>query len=192
MDTLRSTAHLQREAGDELFALLISSDNTREVVEFLKKLRAKKAGTTTFVVSDHFKVDTSDTAEVKISYIGDNFRDWTKGMAEDVSAGVKAPVIYHDLSKDSLDKDIISDLGGQEKATVTPAGIYQLMKQQGNGEAGILLNNGYANIFYVLIGGVLRAVGVHWLVVGWRVGANSVDVPGWSPDLFWQFCALIF
>ncbi|MBI5729092.1 MAG: hypothetical protein HY983_02540 [Candidatus Magasanikbacteria bacterium] len=38
MDTLRSTAHLQRELGDELFATLISSDNTAAVKQFAEEL----------------------------------------------------------------------------------------------------------------------------------------------------------
>jgi hypothetical protein len=38
MDTLRSAAHLQRELGDELFAALISSDNTKAVWELAEKL----------------------------------------------------------------------------------------------------------------------------------------------------------
>ncbi|MFA5128775.1 MAG: hypothetical protein WC445_02275 [Patescibacteria group bacterium] len=38
MDTLRSTAHLQREIGDELFSALVSSDNTEAVREFAETL----------------------------------------------------------------------------------------------------------------------------------------------------------
>lgn len=38
MDTLRSVAHLQREIGDDLFNLLVSSDNTEAVRQFAQKL----------------------------------------------------------------------------------------------------------------------------------------------------------
>lgn len=38
MDTLRSAAHLAREIGDELFAALVSSDNTTKVKEFAQSL----------------------------------------------------------------------------------------------------------------------------------------------------------
>lgn len=38
MDTLRSTAHLQREIGDELFAALVNSDNTATVRKFAETL----------------------------------------------------------------------------------------------------------------------------------------------------------
>ena len=38
MDTLRSVAHLQRELGDDLFNVLVSSDNTEAVRQFAQKL----------------------------------------------------------------------------------------------------------------------------------------------------------
>ncbi len=38
MDTLRSVAHLQREIGDELFAALVSPDNTAAVRKFAESL----------------------------------------------------------------------------------------------------------------------------------------------------------
>ena len=53
------------------------------------------------------------------------------------------------------------------------------MEKQGNkGEDGILLNNGYANIFYIKDqNGVLRPVGVYWCDDGWLVSAYSVGRP---------------
>ena len=56
------------------------------------------------------------------------------------------------------------------------------MAEQGNGEDGILLTNGYANIFYIRdIKGVFWAVGCGWDGGGWRVGAISVEDPrGWD------------
>ena len=38
MDTLRSVVHLQRELGDNLFNVLVSSDNTGAVRHFAEKL----------------------------------------------------------------------------------------------------------------------------------------------------------
>jgi hypothetical protein len=52
------------------------------------------------------------------------------------------------------------------------------MEKQKNGEGGVLLNNGYANIFYIRDQNrVLRAVGVNWHVDGWNVLADSVEHP---------------
>jgi len=59
--------------------------------------------------------------------------------------------------------------------------MFALMAEQGNGEDGILLTNGYANIFYIRdIKGVFWAVRCLWGGGGWRVGAGSVGSPdGW-------------
>ena len=51
MDTLRSTARLQREIGDILFDALVSSDNTDAVREFAKTL-VKDAMPTSFTVGN--------------------------------------------------------------------------------------------------------------------------------------------
>jgi len=52
------------------------------------------------------------------------------------------------------------------------------MKKQANGKAGVLLNNGYANIFYIRDqSGVLRAVFVSWRGVGCYVIAYVVSCP---------------
>ena len=52
------------------------------------------------------------------------------------------------------------------------------MAEQGNGEDGILLTNGYANIFYIRdIKGVFWAVGCYWGGDGWDVSADSVGAP---------------
>ncbi|MFA6275071.1 MAG: hypothetical protein WCX70_02925, partial [Candidatus Paceibacterota bacterium] len=50
-----------------------------------------------------------------------------------------------------------------------------------NGENGVLLNNGYANIFYIRDqAGVLRAVRVGWSDGGWYLSAYSALRPnGW-------------
>lgn len=41
MNTLRSAAHLQREIGDDLFSVLVSSDNTEVVRQFAQGLAEK-------------------------------------------------------------------------------------------------------------------------------------------------------
>ena len=52
------------------------------------------------------------------------------------------------------------------------------MSFQPNGELGVLLTNGWANIFYVLYAnGVLRALIVDWDGGGWGVSALSVSDP---------------
>ena len=129
-----------------------------------------------FVVKDKFKVDTSRKAKVKISYLGDNFKEWFLKKTEEPFAG--STVYGRKLNKGSVDGPILSELGGQEKDETTMAEIYAMMERQANGESGDLLNNGWANIFYVRdITGTLRAVGVHWHDDGCYVDARSVEHP---------------
>lgn len=129
-----------------------------------------------FFVKDKFKVDTSRKAKVKISYLGDNFKEWFLKKTEEPFAG---SIIYgRQLNKASVDGPILSELGGQEKAETTMAEIYAIMERQANRESGDLLNNGYANIFYIRdINGTLRAVRVRWRGDGWHVDAHSVEYP---------------
>jgi len=56
--------------------------------------------------------------------------------------------------------------------------MFSPMEKQKNGEDGVLLNNGYANIFYIRDqNGVLRAVRVYWDDGSWRVYAHGVTNP---------------
>jgi len=144
-----------------------------------KQIAALIVGTVTkFAIADHFKLSN---ITIKFLYIGDNFKSWFYGKTEEAKdVAVSSP--HHDLSKVSLDCEILNDLGGEAKAEVTMAGVYKLVNCQPNGEPGVLLTNGYTNIFYVRdVSGVLRAVYVHRYGDGWDVHANSVEDPDrWS------------
>jgi len=85
------------------------------------------------------------------------------------------------------DDEIRKEIGaGCEETTL--AAIWALMERQLNGESGILLTNGYANIFYVYDqNGDLRVVHVHWLGDGWSVLASSVGLPR-----EWNVCCRAF
>jgi hypothetical protein len=91
---------------------------------------------------------------------------------------------YHTLTRNAYDKDIITSLGGEAAVETSLATIWWLMMQQPNGPEspdGVLLANGYANIFYVRDSraSALRAVVVHWNDAGWRVYANELDCLSW-------------
>jgi hypothetical protein len=136
-----------------------------------------------FVAKDRFVVNTKSNAPVKISYVGDNFTAWflsDDGKIEDQIT--EQTLRYGKLCKESADAPIIAELGGEEKSETTRTEMYSLMEKQKNGEDGVLLNNGYANIFYIRdAGGVLRAVDVGWRDGGWRVRAYPVEDPRrWS------------
>ncbi len=135
--------------------------------------------TSKFVAKDKFVVNTKRNAPVKISAVWDSFIGWFlsgDGKTEDPIS--EQTLRYHKLRKSSVDGLIITELGGEEKSETTLTEMFSLMEKQKNGEDGVLLNNGYANIFYVRDqNGVLRAVCVFWCVVGWCVVASSVELP---------------
>lgn len=138
--------------------------------------------TVPFVARDHFVLNTKKNAPVKISYLGDNFKDWFLGKEDPLFAG--SILKYEKLSRSSLDSTIVAELGGGDQAEVTLTEIFSLMKAQKNGEDGPLLTNGYANIFYVREStGVLRTVFVYWYGYGWHVRAFVVTDPrGWDVE----------
>ncbi len=137
------------------------------------------ATTTPFVARDRFVLNTKKDAPVKISYLGGNFKNWFLGKEEQPFCG--STLKYGKLTRYSVDRPILKELGGDEKAETTLTELFFLMEKQPNGESGLLLANGYANIFYVKdSSGVLRAVSARWFGGGWGVDADAVTGPdGW-------------
>ena len=137
------------------------------------------ATTGTFVAKEKFIQDTGRKAKVKISYLGDNFTAWflsDDGKTEEPIT--EQTLRYGKLRKSSVDAPIITELGGEAKAETTLTEVFSLMEKQATGEEGVLLNNGWANLFYVKDqSGVLRTVRVSWGGDGWRVNADSVENP---------------
>ena len=121
--------------------------------------------------------DISDKAVPKISYIGDNVKAWfLKGDGLIEAPMGESTLYYHKLERSSQDGPIIEALGGKDKAISTFAQIHALMTNQPNGEKGVLLTNGYVNIFYLKdVNGVLRTVSVYWYVDDWHVYAFPVE-----------------
>ena len=151
---------------------------TPPILELISTIKVN-ATTSKFVAKEKFVRDTGRKAKVKISYLGDNFTSWFlngDGKIEDPIS--EQTLCCHKLREFSVDGPIITELGGEAKAETTLSEMFSLMEEQGKGEDGVLLNNGYANIFYVKDrSGVLRAVHVYWDVDGWDVSARSVERP---------------
>ena len=138
------------------------------------------ATTSKFVAKDKFVINTKRNAPVKISYLGDNFTEWFfSGSGKTEDPITEQTLRYHKLRQSSVDGPIIAELGGAEKSETTLSEMFALMEKQGNGEDGVLLNNGYANIFYIKDrNGVLCTVIVYWRDGGWNVYAFPVENPG--------------
>lgn len=138
------------------------------------------ATTEMFVARNKFVRNTDKKARVKISYLGDNFTKQFLGKVEKSLVG--GMLRYGKLRKSSIDGPIIAELGGEQNAEIMLAEMFALMERQGNGQSGLLLTNGHANIFYICdINGVLWAVNCNWKDDGWNVNAYSVKyLYGWS------------
>lgn len=164
------------------FAEMIAEFSRPKLLELVGTITIS-ATTKKFVVKERFVLSIGSDVAVKISYLGDNFKAWFSEKTEEPFAG--STIQSFKLRQSSLDQPIITELGGEAKAETTLAEIYALMERQKNGEHGILLANGWANIFYVRdASGVLRAVRVYWCDGGWDVDAYSTSDPrGWSGGL---------
>ena len=85
----------------------------------------------------------------------------------------------HSLGKNSLDAPIRKELGNREEITL--AHFVHLVRQQSQGQDGVLLTNGYANVAYIKGNdGNMWAVNADWYSDDryWRVEASSVENPG--------------
>lgn len=120
-----------------------------------------------FVASEFF---TTENPDVKFYDFGSNFRDnFLTRIEKNIPA---AELAVDQLVRASLDAPILAELG--DRAETALAYLAELLKKQPNGEDGILLTNGYANVFY--IGD--WAVGACWCAGdGWRVNARPVGPP---------------
>ena len=176
---------------DELVGKLGGEEEARMILEgklkvsILKPGLLKLVGTIEipaidkFIARDKFVVDTSDEAEVKIAWLGNNFKEWFLDKKEEQLAASK--LCYHKLLESEVDAPIIEKLGGKDSVKITLAQLFALMKKQGRGEGeeGVLLTCGRANIAYIPpdINGVLCAVNVNWGSGGWLVNAYSIGPP---------------
>ncbi len=132
-----------------------------------------------FVAKEKFVRGTGHKAKVKISYLGNDFTEWfLSGDGKTEGSITETTLCYAKLRKASVDTPIINELGGEEKSETTLTEMFSLMEKQKDGESGALLNNGWANIFYIRDqNGVLRTVGVFWRGAGWFVRAFPVEYP---------------
>ncbi len=144
---------------------------------------AISATTEKFIARDHFILNTSKKAKVKISYLGENFTENFLGKVEEPFAG--SVLYYWKLKKSFVDTPIIAELSGEKKAETSLTELWAMLGKQPHGGDGALLINGYANIFYIRGARlVLWAVLCRWSDDGWDVSAYPVTAPySWHAGL---------
>jgi hypothetical protein len=118
-------------------------------------------------------------------YVDDTFADRLDVNARrTVDSAPERPYVASLLKANAYDMDIRKELPETHLSTLED--IAGLIEAQPNGKSGLLLNNGYANIFYVEgKNGEVFAVDVdwdsgyrEWSVDGWQLG----EVGDWNAD----------
>jgi hypothetical protein len=148
----------------------------KSILSFLYEVTIP-ASTERFVARKKFVVDTSNTAEVKIAWMNDDFQKHFLGKIEEAQCEVILAI--HKLEKTSADGPIRTELGGDREVT-TLNSFFHLLSLHWNKQEEPLLTDSSVNIFYCEDeDGKLWAVGADWCVGcgGWRVGAYSVSDP---------------
>jgi hypothetical protein len=125
-----------------------------------------------FVVRDRFERPQG----IVLSTVWSEFKSRFYGKTE--APAPEFRIRKYKLLAISPDGPIIDELGGEARVEGTLAAAYALLRGQGRGQAGILQNNGYANIFYVKdLKDVLCAVRIGWDEDGWVIDAIPVKDP---------------
>jgi len=150
-----------------------------QILSFLRE-ETIPASIERFIAREKFVVDISNTAKVKIAWIGGNFQKHFLGKIEEAQCEVTLSI--QKLEKASVTGLIRTELGWDGKVT-TLRSLFRLLSLQRNGQEGALLTNWYANIFYVEDeDGNPWAVYAYWYTGygGWGVDARIVVYPdGW-------------
>ncbi len=131
------------------------------------------SGRDKFVTNSHFQKGRVNG--VTISHLGHGFRANFLDKVE--QSTLSTSLRFHRLTCDSVDGPIISELGKNYETSLYQ--IWNLLEQQPDGEPGVLLINGYSNIFYVSDSDViLWVVYARWYDNGWYINASPVGSPG--------------
>ncbi|MDR3548175.1 MAG: hypothetical protein P4M11_07935 [Candidatus Pacebacteria bacterium] len=137
--------------------------------------RTIEATTTPFVACDHFIVNESENAPVRIYSLGRNFKEWFLDKVEEPFEG--STLNYGGLYHKATDEVIVATLGGEKNAETTLTEMFTLLKAQGNGRSGPLITaeGGGINIFYVRdVNKALRTIRVHWTSRGWYLRPSLI------------------
>ncbi len=132
-----------------------------------------------FVVAEYLGQEGVNKDDVKIAFLGNNFKTKILPLIESGTPQSKLQVSR--LTRWAKALDIASALPENVWIT-TPGQMYQLVKAQKNGQEGPLLVNGWANLFLMYGNdGNVWLVGARWDGGGWDFYAGPLGGPhGWG------------
>lgn len=137
----------------------------------LKSLKKKIA-----VVNKEKHVPSEYFKTRKGLFVWSSFKESILDKAKDTKAGAKFSLASFTLSKRANDEEIEKSLPKKHlfKETNVCAIVANLIEKQSKGEEGVLLNNGYANLFYTSFLVVfVRWDGDEWDVDDWGRGGGA-------------------
>lgn len=150
-------------------------------VEITRRLSDLKHGTALPARTDEFDPKYFEGDGV---YTTNNFKDFLLANAKKVASVPETQVAYCDLLQTANDAEIQAEL--PENHVFDGVGsllpyVAGLIDRQKDGKAGDLLNNGYANIFYVRVDSEVFGVNVRWRSdgSGWDCFAFRLDDGRW-------------
>jgi hypothetical protein len=117
-----------------------------------------------------------DNADVKL-YVWDNFKDRILASTGNVSKKPAVEIVSRDITKAMNDSEICAELAENYVFRLDDLWIIaELLRCQPKGKNGALLNNGYANLFYIQVAPALVLVFcMYW-------GGSTWDVDAWGLD----------
>lgn len=125
-----------------------------------------------FVVEDKFRIKEDGGI---ISSLSVTFIEWfLLGRGKIEKPTCPQTLRYENIRRAYNDMDVITELGGEDRAETALSEIFFLIEKQKDGEDGVLLNKdeGGANVFYIREYGILFTIRVFWSY-GWCVRAYT-------------------
>lgn len=174
--------------GEEHFEKMIGGLKKKPIVEAVKKAVAILVFVTTAVVpAIATPMDPNEAFQSHQGfYVCGDFRSYVLPALKSISSAPEASFIVSRIALSASDSTIHKEI--PENHLAEWYHILSFIGKQPNGENGVLLTNGYANIFYMRgVGGQVFVVSVRrglvscrWSVDAWRLGDGGDG--GWPAD----------
>jgi len=176
----RVQAMLNLIGGDDVLDMLMDG-RAKLTVEIVRRLN----NTTSLTVASN-AVNPHDFFKTRKGlWTSSDFNNFIlSGASKKVSAD-ETSIGYADLAQAASDVEIGGELSEGyvfEDVDTLLTHLATLIEGQWGGKSGTLLNNGYANIFYVKVNGEVFAVNVYWSAVsrGWHCYARRLGDGRWN------------